>query len=376
MRDTDAFRRLIEPADDIVRSNLGYGLERLFACGSESDFKATLRECAGLDQICNFLAGVHCAALLRERGETAAVVMGHSAGEFAALAVADALRVEEGLDLVVKRIAALATHRHGGGMLVVNADVRRVESLVAALASPRLQISVINHQEQVAVSGQPADLARLRDLAAHLHLGALLLPSEYPFHSKLLEPAVAPFARLLGDAALREPAIPVYSPLERAFYGPGRLAEIVPFHLVRPLDYQDAVTQIHGLGIRTFVDCSTGGTPKGNVERVLAGKQATVKSGFDGVVLAKAPLRTRDVSPVPARANDISSAAEPVADAPLPRADEREVEADVPIAIVGLGCVLPGARNPDQLWDNVSNGVSGIVDMAEVSPPDAVDFLS
>ncbi len=49
---------------------------------------------------------------------------------------------------------------------------------------------------------------------------------------------------------------------------------------------------------------------------------------------------------------------------------------DMPIAIVSLGCVLPGASSPEEYWENVKNGVSGIIDLAEIDPTTAQDFLA
>ena len=362
-----AFSELLAQVDDVVRSNLGYGALALAACKSEPHFAQTLRDCSGIDQICNYLVSVHAAALLRERGETPDLVVGHSAGELSALAVAGAYGLREGLEVICKRIAALAPHRNTGGMLVVSAHPRRVESLIASLADSQLHLSVSNHENQVAVSGPVGDLARLRDLAAHLRIGHVSLASEYPFHSKLLEPAVERFARLLGDTELRSPAVPVYSPLERDFYGPARLAEIVPYHFVRRLDYWDAIAQLYDLGIRSFLDCSTGGTLKGIAERILSAKpDASVKPGFDNELFGK-----------PARpAGSAVFIAAQAADARLDPANDDEASGEVPIAIVGLGCVLPGANTPDQLWENVRNCVDSIVDLAQIAPREAADFLS
>ncbi|MBV8859358.1 MAG: SDR family NAD(P)-dependent oxidoreductase [Acidobacteria bacterium] len=49
--------------------------------------------------------------------------------------------------------------------------------------------------------------------------------------------------------------------------------------------------------------------------------------------------------------------------------------AETPVAIVSLGCVLPGARNPEEYWSNVLNGVSGISNLAEDDPTTGQDFL-
>ncbi|HEV2763519.1 MAG TPA: beta-ketoacyl synthase N-terminal-like domain-containing protein, partial [Pyrinomonadaceae bacterium] len=53
-----------------------------------------------------------------------------------------------------------------------------------------------------------------------------------------------------------------------------------------------------------------------------------------------------------------------------------EVCAETPVAIVSLGCVMPGALDPEQYWSNVLNGVSGISNLAEVDPTTARDFMA
>src|SRR5439155_24391456 len=46
----------------------------------------------------------------------------------------------------------------------------------------------------------------------------------------------------------------------------------------------------------------------------------------------------------------------------LTRADVEETTA-CPVAIVGMGCVIPGARDIPQYWQNIMEGWSGIVHM-------------
>ncbi len=49
--------------------------------------------------------------------------------------------------------------------------------------------------------------------------------------------------------------------------------------------------------------------------------------------------------------------------------------AELPIAIVSLGCVLPGARDPEQYWSNILSGVSGVSNLVDTDPSTALDFL-
>jgi acyl transferase domain-containing protein len=58
-----------------------------------------------------------------------------------------------------------------------------------------------------------------------------------------------------------------------------------------------------------------------------------------------------------------------------PEVFAREECAETPIAIVSMGCVLPGALNPEQYWSNILNGVSGISNLADVDPTTGEDFL-
>src|SRR6185503_8529489 len=57
-------------------------------------------------------------------------------------------------------------------------------------------------------------------------------------------------------------------------------------------------------------------------------------------------------------------------------AREDQSAGPMPIAIVSLGCVLPGARDVDELWRSVNEGVSGIAELTVLDPTMAEDFLS
>ena len=54
----------------------------------------------------------------------------------------------------------------------------------------------------------------------------------------------------------------------------------------------------------------------------------------------------------------------------------REECAETPVAIVSMGCVLPGAYDPEQYWSNILNGVSGISNLADIDPAASHDFLA
>ncbi len=59
-----------------------------------------------------------------------------------------------------------------------------------------------------------------------------------------------------------------------------------------------------------------------------------------------------------------------------PRTFPQETCPDVPLAIVSMGCVLPGSGNPETYWRQICDGVSGVVDLAEVDPDAGRDFVA
>ena len=344
-------------ADEIAEDAVGCTLSRLADTASEKEFRGVLGKHAGLEQVATYVESVLGCELLADMGIVPDVIAGHSGGELSALAAGGSYSFEAGLDVVCKSNIALAPLRGVGGMLILSAHTRRVESLIGSVAPSRLEIAIINHAEQTTVAGPPDDIDRLRKLAKHLRIAHLLLPTPYPFHCSLLQPMVKDFARLLGDLTTGDSWVPIYSPLEQDFAAPARIAENVPLHFVRPLDYREAILRLHDLGVETFVDCSTGGTLKGVVNEVLASRPNwTTAHPFKDL----ARLGTVSAFPAPSF----------LASANVPDAGEE------PIAVVGLGCVLPGARNPDELWTNVVNGVVSIVDVVESAPLDAADFVA
>jgi acyl transferase domain-containing protein/NAD(P)-dependent dehydrogenase (short-subunit alcohol dehydrogenase family) len=58
-----------------------------------------------------------------------------------------------------------------------------------------------------------------------------------------------------------------------------------------------------------------------------------------------------------------------------PRIFPEEKCTELPIAIVSIGCILPGAYDPGEYWSNILNGVSGISSITDNDPSSARDFL-
>lgn len=433
-------------AHDIARELLGGDLLSLVTAPSAAEHDARLSACPDLDQVGIYLAEVLIAKLLTEAGVKPALLVGHSFGELAALAMAGAYSFETGLRIVCQRVLALRAHSRPGGMAALTCDAARARLFVEGLGGGSVEISVLNHPRQTVLSGDPVRLEELRALVNQQGVSLTTLKSRYPYHSSLLVDAVAPFRAALQAFRYRPAAVPIYLCMEGVLYSPGAdLPQILSSQFVRPLNFQEVVYTLYASGYRTFVECGAGEI----VSKLIA--QNLGPAAEDLVLLPAAPqegglreglpkvlglARGQREATTPAQllesltlvANDMSrlvgdasrllaqDSASPAAQSPAdsPQAEERadealdlppalsplqpavngnngharhepahapgrelplEVCAETPVAIVSLGCVLPGARNPEEFWSNVLNGVSGISNLAEDDPTTAQDFL-
>ena len=261
---------LLRRADEITADVLGAPLAPLLDPARARDHGQRHPD---LVQPAIYLASVLSARYLMERGARPDVLAGHSLGELAALALGGAMSVETGLLAVAHRARSLRPALDVGGMLVLFCPVRRARALLEGLGPSSLEVAAVNLGDQTVVSGRHADLDRLAALAAHLSLASTRLESNLPFHSRLLADCVTPFAEALRGLGLSAPTAAVYSPIERAFYGPDHdLPSVLASHLVRPLVFHEAMADLYELGARRFVECGGGKALGGIVRKALEGR--------------------------------------------------------------------------------------------------------
>ena len=349
---------LLRRAEQVVGDLLGTSLQPLVE-GREP--REHLRRNPVLSQVVVYLANLIPALWLQEQGARPDILVGHSLGEIAALALGGACSLETGLLAVGQRALALRQAPAAGGMLILFCHAKRARALLEALGRSSLEIAVVNLPEQTVVSGGDPDLERLAGLAAHTGITCTRLESPFPFHSRLLEPCVAPFGEALRGLPLRAPAGPVFSPLERDFWSSqDDLPRLLASHLVRPLAFDDVLRDLHELGVGRFVECGGGRALSGLAVKALEGKGVRSFPTLHGD--ARAGLQ---------RALEACRVAAPVAP-PAPAA-VAAAETGVPIAVVGLGCVLPDAHDPAQLWQNV---LASRVAISDLPPHDLRDFFA
>jgi 3-oxoacyl-(acyl-carrier-protein) synthase/NAD(P)-dependent dehydrogenase (short-subunit alcohol dehydrogenase family) len=401
------YRAQFETADRTSRRILGHEFLPLAAANPVHREQA-LTACPYLDQVAIYVTDVLIADLLMNAGVRPDLLLGHSFGELAALAVGGAYSFETGLKMVCQRSIALQPLRAAGKMAAVSCGPEQAARLIQAGGGKTLQIAVLNHDRQTVISGDAVELSQLSEVAARQGIGLTILRSRYPFHSALLGPAVAPFRAALCSYEFQPPATPVYLGTEDKFYGAEcDLADILSVQFIQKLDFAGILRKLYESGCGRFIECGAGDVLTGIVSKALSGRaglicracahpdtgvaagSAAIFEEFErrspGQVVDSIPELLQDVQAVLKRTSQILERAAGPKVAPVaslqPGVEEKpQLEAGSlphePIAIVAMGCVLPGARDAEEYWNHIQNSVSGIVDPGRDDPTLAQDFLA
>ncbi|MCX6981412.1 MAG: type I polyketide synthase [Verrucomicrobia bacterium] len=146
------------------------------------------------------------AQLWLSRGVRPAAMIGHSLGEYVAAVLSEVMSLEDALRLLVGR-AKLVQTLPAGGMLAA----RLPESDAVELLGDGLSIAAANSPQLCVLSGTFGAIEAAEKKLEARGIAARRLRTSHAFHSAMMEPAIAPFLKLLETVPLHEPRIPYIS---------------------------------------------------------------------------------------------------------------------------------------------------------------------
>jgi acyl transferase domain-containing protein len=196
------FRATIERCEAALGTSLGCSL----ATAIYGDPGGVLLERADYAQPALFALQVALAELWRSWGVEPDVVLGHSVGELAAACVAGVFTLEDGIRLVAERGRLMQALPEHGAMAVAFGTEERVGRAVAA-SGGGVSIAAVNGPDQVVVAGTRGAVARVLDLLRAEKVEARMLPVTHGFHSPLMDPMLADFARAAAAVRLAPPSV-------------------------------------------------------------------------------------------------------------------------------------------------------------------------
>jgi [acyl-carrier-protein] S-malonyltransferase len=215
-------------------------------------------------------------AALRERGIRPDVVVGHSVGEFAALASVGAMSVREAIGLVRERglaMAEAARQRPGTMAAILGLEDEQVETLCRKILG--VWPANYNCPGQIVVSGENEAVeeccAEAESLGARR---AIRLKVSGAFHSPLVARAADHLKPAIDRVRFAEPVAPFMSTVTAKVEPAQRLASLLVDQLTAPVRFTQSARELMREGVTTFVEVGPGNVLSGLVKRIDRGVKA------------------------------------------------------------------------------------------------------
>ena len=141
-------------------------------------------------------------------------VMGHSAGEYVAATVAGILTLEDGLKLITARSRLMQTLSPGGVMVAIQADSQSVQECFAKTQAIA-DIAAINSPKQTVISGKEEDIEKVIKYYEEQEIKVTRLNIPLGAHSRLVEPLLEQFRKIVQSISYNPPQISLISNRER-----------------------------------------------------------------------------------------------------------------------------------------------------------------
>jgi [acyl-carrier-protein] S-malonyltransferase len=274
-----AVKNYFDEADAV----LGFSLSKICFEGPEEELKQTKNT-----QPAIFLHSVALWNLLKP--SDAAMVAGHSLGEYSALVAAEAISFVDAVTLVRLRGELMQTagaENPGTMAAVVGLDSKSVEELCAAASeSGIVQPANFNSPGQIVISGSVPGVRKAMELAKER--GAKLVKElvvSGAFHSPLMQSAKDKLHDALNNTEIRNAKIPVYANVTAsAVQNADDIRRLLFEQVTSPVRWEESVLNMAAAGATKFIEVGPGKVLQGLVKRTVATAEL---AGIDKAVEAK-----------------------------------------------------------------------------------------
>ena len=243
----------------------GIDLQRLCVEGTEAELVET-----EVQQPALVATSLAVLAAIREHGIKPDFVVGHSVGEFAALAAAGALKVEEAIGLVRERglaMAEAARTNPGSMAAILGLDDEVVERICRRILN--VWPANYNCPGQIVVSGENSAVEEACEAAeVEGARRAVKLRVSGAFHSPLVARAADRLRPAIDRVTFAEPAEPFMSTVTARLEDAKRMGPLLVEQLTAPVRFTQAAQALVREGVQTFVEVGPGNVLSGLVKRI------------------------------------------------------------------------------------------------------------
>ncbi|MBQ0042428.1 MAG: ACP S-malonyltransferase [Lachnospiraceae bacterium] len=222
-------------------------------------------------QIAMFTTEVALLKVVEKLGFKADMTAGLSLGEYAALAAANVLPVEQLCGLVRKRgLYMQEAYPTGGAMAAVIALDLETTEKICEETEGIVGIANYNCPGQLVISGEETAvnvaMEKLKEAGAKR---CIPLKVSGPFHSPLLKKAADQLAEELAGLTLEDPSIPYYSNVDATLVTDKTpIKELLPKQVISSVRFQQSVEKMIADGVDTFIEIGPGKTLTGFLGRI------------------------------------------------------------------------------------------------------------
>lgn len=273
-------REVFEEVDEVLKQKLS----RLMFEGPAEEL--TLTENAQPALMAMSIAVLRC--LEKEAGiriaDRAAVVAGHSLGEYSALAAAGTFALADAARLL--RIRGNAMQKAvppglGAMAALLGVELDAAESICTEAAEGpdgHEVVSVANDNGggQVVISGTATAVDRAIEIARGRGVKrALKLPVSAPFHCALMAPAAEAMREALASVAVNAPVVPLIANVTAAkVTDPADIVAKLVEQVTAPVRWRESVATMTALGVTRFIELGAGKVLSGLARRIAPDAEA------------------------------------------------------------------------------------------------------
>ena len=222
------------------------------------------------------------ASALERLGIRPSMTMGHSFGEYIALAAAGVFDSETLFRLAETRGRVMEDATRAAGDTGTMAAVAATAAQVLEKLGSRDDVIVANFNapRQTIISGTAAGIQDASETLSSAGFAVRAIPVACAFHSPLMGPAKERFASELAAVQFAPPRLQVYSNTLAQCYppSPSDIAELLADHMVKPVRFVEQVLAMHDAGARIFVEVGPKTVLSGLCRQILEGCDAAVLS--------------------------------------------------------------------------------------------------
>ncbi len=209
------------------------------------------------------------------------MAMGHSVGEYGALAAAGALPFVDAMEAVSARGREMTrvAFEDNGRMAAVFAPLEEIDRILKTVDG-YVATANINSYSQAVIGGGSKSVEQAIEAFLKAGYNAVPLQVSHAFHTPIVAPASEPFRRMLERLRLQTPRLPIISNIDGEFYPAGvdvpAMLDMLAKQIASPVQFVKGLLTLYQAGARVFVEMGPKKALQGFADDVLGTRDDVV----------------------------------------------------------------------------------------------------